>query len=887
MRLSLSSGAPAPRLHRWLLALYPKSFRNEYGREMQRVFHRRLRDARGPLAAAGIWAGEVADTVQNAIRAHLDILRQDLRYSLRSLRRAPGFFAAAVIVTALGIGATTAAFTLTDHILLRPLPYPDAERLVKIWESNPNRNPGLRGLAGTNDVAPANFRDWKALSTSFEEMGAYTFVSSNLVGRGDAERLSGVNIVPAALRAIGVSPIQGRLFDDAEDAEGAPCSVVVSSEFKRRKFGDGTHALGEKLVLDEEPCTITGVMPQGFVFPTRDVAFWRPARFSAASYGQRNNNYLRVVARLKTGVSVAQASADLARISAQLEKQYPAENESVSTAVVTLRDEISQGTRTMIYAVAAASACLLLIACTNLASLFLARATARSRELAVRTALGAGSERLVRQLLTDTVVIAVAGSALGILIAVVAVPVAARLVPTSLPIGEAPQADWRMLLIAAAGSLLTVLVCGVAPAIRATRQASAGALRDGARSGTSRRTERIRSILVTAQVAASVALLVCTGLVLRALWRVEAIDPGFRTNNVVTMRVNLAWPTYAPNAKRVALYRRVLDDVAVIPNVAQAAFVSALPLTMRGGVWPVYFPGQPMVPGKQAQSCLVRMITPKYFDVMGVPLIGGRTFDDRDNLKAELTAIVSQTFGDRMWPGQSPIGRRFTMLEIERTIVGVVGEVRIRGIERTNEAQVYLPALQHPDNVWGNYASRDLAVKTRRELSGREMAALAASVRDLVARADANVPVSDVRPLAEIVHGDFAFRSVQASVLRAFAAVAVVLASVGLHGLLAFMVSARTREIGVRIALGAPRGDILSMVLGRGLRLACIGSAVGLGVGYLAGWSFRAVLAGVEPTDVVALGGAITVAVVMTLAGSFWPALRAARTDPVTATRAE
>ena len=877
------------RLHRWLLALYPKSFRNEYGEEMRRVFRRRLRDAGGPLSVAGIWTDEVADTVRNAARAHVDILRQDLRYSLRSLRRTPGFFAAAVIVTALGIGATTAAFTLTDHILLRPLPYPGADRIVKIWESNPNRNPGLRGLGGTNDVAPANFRDWKTLSTSFEEMGAYAFMSANLVGRGDAERLSGVDIVPAAMRAVGVPPAEGRLLDDAEDAEGAPCNVLVSTEFRRRKFGESADVLGEKLVLDEEPCTIAGVMPRGFVFPTREIAFWRAARFSAATYGQRNNNYLRVVARLKAGVSATQASADLARISAQLERQYPAENKSVSTAVVTLRDEISQGTRTMIYAVAAASACLLLIACTNLASLFLARATARSRELAVRMALGAGSERLIRQLLTDTIVIAVAGSALGVLIAVGAVPLAARLVPTSLPIGEAPQADWRMLFIAAAGSLLTVLACGVAPAIRATRQTGSGvgSLRDGARSGTSRRTERVRSILVTAQVAASVALLVCTGLLLRALWRVEEIDPGFRTDNVVTMRVNLAWPTYAPNAKRVALYRRLLDDVAVVPNVAEAAFVSALPLTMRGGVWPVYYPGQPAIPGRQAQSCLVRIITPKYFGVMGIPLIAGRTFDDRDNLQGELVAVVSQTFGEKMWPGQSPVGRRFTMLEIERTVVGVVGEVRIRGVERTNEAQVYLHAPQHPDNVWSNYASRDLAVKTTRALGGREMGALTAALREVVARADPNVPISDVRPLAAIVQGDFAFRSVQANVLRAFAMVAVVLASVGLHGLLAFMVSARTREIGVRIALGAPRGDILSMVLGRGLRLAGIGGAVGLGAGYLTGASFRSVLAGVEPADLTALGGAMAVAVAMTLAGSFWPAMRAARTDPITATRAE
>lgn len=876
------------RLHRWLLRVYPKSFRNEYGSELQAVFRRRLRDADGVIARLGVWTSEIFDVVFNAARVHFDILKQDLRYSWRSLRRSPAFFSAAILVTALGIGATTAAFTITDHVLFRPLPYPNADRLMKLWEASPNWVAGTPGLGGTNDPSPGNARDWRRLSTSFEEMGSYTFVSANLIGRGDPERLAGVNIEPVALRVMGVAPAIGRWLEPADDVEGAPCSVLISDDLRRRKFAEGANVAGEKILLDGEPCVVVGVMPRGYLFPTRETAFWRPIRLGAQQLEQRNNNYLRVVGRLKPGVTVAQAAADLKRIGAQLEQQYPDENKDVSVAVIPMRDEVGPGTRSMIYAVAGASVCLLLIACTNLASLFLARAGTRSREFAVRTALGAGSERLVRQLLTDTVIIAVAGAAIGVAIAIGAVPLAARLVPTTLPVGDIPPADWRMLAVAAVGTLLTVLTCGIAPAIRASRQTSASGLRDsGARTGASKRTERLRGVLVVAQVAASVALLVCTGLLLRALWRVEAIDPGFRTENVVTMRVNLAWPAYAPNTARVTFYRRVLEDVQKLPNVAQAAFVSALPLTMRGGVWAVYHPGQPPIPGRNAQAALVRFVTPQYFDVLGIPQIDGRTFDDRDHLKGELVAIVSRNFADRMWKGQSPIGRRFTMLEIERTIVGVVGEVRIRGIERTNEAQVYLPVQQHPDNVWGNYAGRDLAVKTARDLSGREMGALTASIRELVAKADPLLPISDVRPLSAVVESDYAFRTIQADVLRAFAVVAVILAGVGLHGLLAFMVAARTREIGVRIALGAARRDILSMVIGRGLRLALFGAVVGLGAGYFAGASFRTVLAGVEPTDFGAITGAIAVAVLMTLAGSLWPALRAARTDPITATRAD
>jgi predicted permease len=875
------------RLHRALLRLYPKSFRNEYGSELTRVFREHRQRATGVGAVLGLWIGEIADVLASAPRVHADILRQDLRFSFRSLRRTPGFFAAAVVVTALGIGATTAAFTLTDHILLRPLPYPNADRIVKIWEASPKRPVGINGIGGTNDVAPANYYDWAVLSSSFDAIGAYTPISANLTGLGDPERLSGVAIAPGALRAVGVKPASGRAFEDADDKEGAPCTVLVSHTFTQRKFPPGAAVIGEKLLLDDQPCPIVGIMPPGFAFPMRDVAFWRPIRLDSRSLEQRNNNYLRVVALLKPGVTLQQASAELARISAQLERQYPNENKDTGAALIPLRNEVSDGTRTMIYAVAGASLCLLLIACTNLASLLLTRATARGRELAVRTALGAGSERLVRQLLTDTFLIAVAGAALGIGLAVVSVPVAARLVPTTLPVGEIPPANARMLLIAAFGTLLTVMACGVAPAIRATRQASAGALRDGARTGTSRRTERVRAALVIAQVAASVALLVCTGLLLRALWRIQAIDPGFKTDNVLTMRVNLAWPKYSPSIARTAFHHRVLEGVEALPEVAGAAFVSSLPLTMRGGLWGVYHPGVPQVAGSETQFSLVRFVTPKYFDVMGIPLIGGRTFDSRDVLNGELVAVVSHKFGDKMWPGQSPLGRRFSMLDIERTIVGVVGEIRIRGIERSNEPQVYMSTVQHPDQVWGAYAGRDLAVKTTRELGGREMGELASAIRQIVLKTDASVPISDVRPLSAIVESDYAFRTAQAGVLRAFAIVAVVLAAVGLHGLLAFTVSARTREIGVRIALGAARRDILGMVLGRGLRLALAGGLVGIGAGYLTGSSFRAVLAGVEPTDAAAFGLALAVAIVMTLAGSLWPALRASRTDPMTATRAE
>ena len=464
-------------------------------------------------------------------------------------------------------------------------------------------------------------------------------------------------------------------------------------------------------------------------------------------------------------------------------------------------------------------------------------------------------------------------------LALFAVPFAARLVPTSLPIAEMPAADWRMLTIAGVATLVTGFVCGVLPAIRASRRADASALRDGSRAGASRRTERIRSGLVILQVTASVALLVCAGLLLRALWRVQHTDPGFKTDGVLTMRLNLPWGKYGPQASRVQFYDRVIDEVEALPGVARAAFVSDLPLTRRGGIWGVYLPGQPLDVGAEAQMALVRFVTPGYFEVMGIPQGAGRTFDDRDGLNGEQSAIVSETFGQRIWPEPGLVGRQFVLMNTARTIVGVVGEIKVRGLEGQSEPQLYLPYAQQADNNFMGYTPKDLAVRVSATGLVNE-ASLTSSIRAIVAKADPQLPISDVRPLSAVVDNDTAPRTVQARVLGAFAAVACVLAAVGLHGLLAFVVSTRTREIGVRVALGAQRRTILTMVLWRGLRLAAIGAAAGIAAAYAAARLVQSILAGIDPADTVTIASAVGIAVAMTLAGSFFPALGAARTDP-------
>lgn len=873
-------------MHRLLLRLYPKSFRNEYGEELRRVFERRRRDAGGPLGRAGLWVEEIADTVITAARVHLDILGQDLRHSARMLRRTPGFALTTILVTALGVGATTAAFTLTDHVLLRPLPFPEPDRLVKIWQGAANRAANLRGLQGTNDVGPSNYRDWKAMSSSFEVMGAYALASSNLISSGEPERLDGALTTTDAMVALGVPPARGRAFVAADDLPGAPGTVLISDAFWRRKFAADPNAIGRSIILDNESCLIIGVMPATFEFPSRTVAFWRPIRFAATAFDDRSDTYLRVIARLKPGVSRQQASADLSVASAKLAAMYPKDNEGIGAVVIGLRDEINDQSRQLLFAMAGASACVLLIACTNLASLLIARATARGRELAVRTAMGAGRERLVRQMLTESLMIALTGGAAGFALAIAAVPMAVRLVPTALPIAEVPATDLRMLLSAAVITLSTGVGFGVLPAFRAVRQASAQGLRDGARAGASRRTERARAALVVAQVSASIVLLVCAGLLIRALLNVQRTDPGFRTDGVLTMRTQLPWDKYTLQATRVQFYRNVIEDVKALPGVTNAAFISFLPFTMRGGIWPVELPGRPPSTPTGGDAASARFATPEYFAVMSIPLKRGRLLNESDTLQSQFTAVVSEAFARDYLPGQDPLGKHFKFGPGgERTIVGVVGDVRVRGLERASEPQVYMAYQQQRDNTTMNYMPKDLVVRVSQ--SGPQTAALLPAIRAAIAKADPQQPVSDVRPLAAIVEGETAARAVQVRVLGAFAATACLLAAIGLHGLLAFVVSARTREFGVRLALGAEPRDILAMVGRRGAMLAIIGIVIGLGFAYLAGRSMQALLVGLGPTDLPTLAISVGIAMAMTLAGSLLPAIRAARIAPTEALRAD
>ena len=860
------------RLYNLLLHLYPAAFRNEYGEEMRAIFARRVRQVRGPLAALALWTSTVFEVVVNALAVHWDILRQDLRYTARTLARTPGFTLTAILVVALGVGANTAVFTVTDFVLIRPLPFPQPERLVKLWE----RLPGYTEM----ELAPASYRDWKRMSHSFVAMGAYVPNSVNLVGQGDPERLESAAVSADLFGLLGIQPMAGRLFTADDDRSGAPGTVLLSYGLWQAVFGGDIGVMGRKVILDGAPYTVIGVMPRDFHFPHRTVDLWTPLQFQNDAFADRNDNYLDVVGKLRRGVSVEQARAEMAVITAQLERQYPKEMARHGATVNRLRDEVSERSRMLLVALAGAAICVLLIACANLANLLLARGLARQKELAVRAALGAGRERMVRQLVTESLVLAVIGGVPGVLGAVGSIPLLAKLVPTSLPIAQAPAIDWRVLTLAALLTVFTGIAFGVIPALRSGGGIDLSGLRDGVRAGGGRK-ERLRSALVIAEVMASVVLLVTSGLLMRALWRLQSTDPGFRAEGAFTLRTWLPMPKYEKSAVREAFYTQVLSAVRQLPGVSNAAYISFLPLAMGGGVWPVSLDRE-VLDRAASNSASLRFVTPGFFATMGIPLHLGRDVSETDSADRQFVAVVSQSFVRRYWPNENPLGRHFNFGNHDRTVVGVVGDVLVRGLERTSEPQVYLSYKQSESVSDGFYGPKDLVVR-----SSANAGLLMPAIRRIVRSGDREQPISDIRTMGEIVEDNTASRALQLRILGAFAAVAILLAGIGIHGVLSFAVSQRLHEIGVRIALGASSSDVLRMVLRQGVALAAAGVALGAILAYVAGREMEALLAGVQPGDAFTFLTAMGLCALMTLLGSLVPAARAVRVDPIAVIRSE
>ncbi|HEY7302965.1 MAG TPA: ABC transporter permease [Bryobacteraceae bacterium] len=861
-------------LYRLLLFLYPSGFRVQYSEELCSLFAHRLRETAGPLSVALLWFETLIDVLLTALQTHWDILRQDIVYTQRALKRSPGFALTAITVAALGVGATTAAYTITDHALLRPLPFPESDRLVKLWEDLPSYH--------QLEPSPPNYRDWKQMSKSFSAMAAFRGLSVAMLGAGEPQQMEGASVTSDLFPMLGAHAMFGRIFTPADDRAGAPGTVLLSYSLWKQKFASDPNILGRRLLLDGEPYVVIGVMDKTFGYPRPNVELWTPMRFANSDFADRNNYYLRVVAKLRPGVSIEQARSEMRIISERLKRQYPKENAHVGVTINPLRDEISSRSRLMLFALLGASFCVLLIACTNLANLLLARALERRKEVALRKALGAGRERLVRQLLTESLILALCGGLLGVLFAAAAVPLLSRLIPSALPVAEMPAVDSRVLLFALGVTVLTSVCFGVIPAARAANGAIVSGLQEGGRQGVGGRKEHLRAALVTAEIAISLVLLVSSGLLIRALWQLEQTNPGFRADHVLTLRTTLPMPKYEPTNRRVAFYTRVLSQVRVLPGVLSAGYTSFLPITFGGGIFPVTLPGQPENVDDAFQQASLRFITPGYLSAMGVSLLRGRDISESDTATAQFVAVVSESFVKQYWPNQNPLGRHFDFGFATRTVVGIAGNVRVRGVERVSEPQVYLSYKQVPDGwiIW--YAPKDLAIR----FSGPGDTLLP-SIRRIIGQADPEQPISDVQSLTQIVAEDTAPRLIQLRVLGGFTLIAILLAGIGIHGLLSFMVSNRSQEIGVRIAVGAQSKDILTMIFRESLLLAGAGAAAGIVLAYCSARVLESLLAGVSPADPQTYAAGLSVAALTSFAGSLWPAFRALRVDPMTAIRAE
>lgn len=857
--------------YRLLLRLYPASFRVSYGDELLRAFEDDIRD-RGALRA--LFAA-LADVVPNAFLTHWELLRLDTSYTLRSLRRAPTFALTVVLVTAIGVGANVATFTVADHVLLRPLPFPDPDAIVRVCEG-PRQGGGWGCM---NELSPANHRDVAERVTAFSSFGTFTGTSVNVVGVGDPVRVTGAAFSPEVWRVLGIGPLFGRVTADGD--RNGPAVTVLSHALWRERFGGAQDIVGRSVSLNGVPHVVVGVMPAHFIFPARETQLWTPLRVPSEDFLSRNNTYLQSVARLKPDVSFEQARTELSAIFDALAREYPATNAETGFSFFRQRDQMSPRYRLILLALGGASLALLLLTMANLGSLHLIRLAAREREIAVRAALGAGRERLVRQLMTESLLLAAAGGAVGLAVAVAVVPFLSHLVPSTLPMAAAPTIDSRVLLLAGAIATAVGLGVGLVTAMRAGRRDLFGALRCGTGGGARR--QRIRHLLVGVEVAVSVVLLATSGFLVRAVWNVQRVAPGFVADGALTLRTALSDARYADPATYSRFIQDVLGEVRALPGVEAAGYTSGLPMVMTGGITSITKEGEPERLDRSG-GVSWRIVTPGYFAALGTERLSGRDFEITDDTTRPLAAVVSASFAERYWPGTDPLGERFIMRGQTRTIVGVVSDVRVRGLERTSEPQMFVPSSQLPPGSGDFYLPKDLVV---RSAAGGDAMSLVPSVRAIIRRLDPAQPISEVRTLREVVDQQSAERTAQARVLAALAIVALLLTAVGIHGLLAFSVEQRTREIGLRLALGAAPRRVAALVVGEAARLALLGGVPGLLLAFAAVRSMRTMLFGLEPADPAMLGGAAVIVVVVAIAGALAPAARAVRVSPMEAMRSE
>jgi putative ABC transport system permease protein len=832
------------------------------GRELQRVERRAQSE---PVALGKEKANLLGD------------FWQDLRYGLRMLVKNPGFTIVAVAALALGIGANTAIFSVVNSVLLQPLPFKDPNQLVMLWEDATHLG------FPKNTPSPANFLDWQRQNSVFAGMAAMAPRSFNLTGSGEPERLDGRRVSANLFQLLGVQPQLGRAFRPEEDAPGSRV-VILSNGLWQRRFGGDRQIIGRAINLSGESYTVIGVMPTAMELPRMTDwhdQLWVTPAFPAEEATSRGSHYLQVIARMKPGVTLPQAQAEMKTIAARLARQYPEDNLRIGATVNPLREEYVGEIRPALLILLGAVAFVLLIACANVANLLLARAAVRQKEISLRLALGATRSRLVRQFLTESLLLAAGGCAFGLLLAGLGLDLLKNFIPATIALSEGIAIDGKVLAFTAFVGMVTGVAFGLAPAAQASRFDLNENLKEGGRDGSAGYgTNRLRSLLVIGEVAISFLLLIGAGLLINSFIHLRNLDPGFNPDHLLTATVQLSETKYPTKEKRAAFFQEVVRRVRAFPGVQSVGVGNNLPFTYDGDSMPIGVEGRRDPPPDERLDVVLRVVGPGYFKTMQIPLVKGRDFTEDDRDDDARVVVISEKTAARYWPGQDPVGKRLRPGSLSsdspwRTVIGVVKDVRQNDFIAAPKPQMYMSYHQVRD-----FPPNALVIRTQvAPLS------LAGSVRDAIWSVDKDQPVSEIRTMSDIVSQAVARQRFSMLLLGLFAGLALLLAAVGIYGVMSYTVAQRTHEIGIRMALGAQRGDVLKLALGQGLRLVTFGVLIGLAAAFVLTRVMTSLLFGVSPTDSMTF---ITISVVlMSVAAlaSYIPALRATRVDPMLALR--
>jgi putative ABC transport system permease protein len=817
--------------------------------------------------------------------SHVEHLFQDIRYGLRMLAKNPGFTTVAALTLALGIGANTAIFSVVSAVMLRPLPYEDPDRLVTLWERKAEvgdeRNP----------PSAANIVDWRAGSRSFEGIALYNGHGQfNLSGNESPERVAGASISANLFEVLKLAPRLGNAFTAQQDQPGRNQVVILSDGLWRRRYRQDPGVVGKTITINGSSFDVVGVMPPGFQFPgdtgtilgnyfDPPAELWVPLGLPSREWNKRSDHYLEAIARLKPGVRLDEARAEMNAIERHILVQYPREYVGSEVSLIPLHAQIAGPVRPVLLVLWGAVALVLLIACANVANLLLARAASRQREVAIRMAVGATRSRLILQFLTESILLAMLGGALGLLASSWGVSVLRSALPQSFPRAQAIEVDGSVLAFTFFVAVLTGLLFGIAPTFGMSRLALAGWIKSGERGTTEDRgSHRVRDILVVCEMALALLLTIGAVLMIRSLARLEHVDPGFDRDHILTMELSLPAARYSALDQRGAFMQRVMDQMRALPGVLAVSATSQIPLSGDNMAYSVEVEGRPRTPGTFPGADM-RIVTPDYFRAMGIQLVKGRTFSDRDGPGAQHVLLINARMARKSFPNEDPIGRRLTlgMGDFQGEIVGVVDDVKHVGLDAPTNEEVYMPYAQAP--FWPNMS---LILRTL-----TDPLELAVPARTAVLNTDPIQPASKVRTMDQVLNGSISQPRFRAGLLGVFSLLAVLLAGIGVYGVIAYSVSQRAHEIGIRMALGAKSGSVLNLVLIRGMKLAAMGLSAGLAASLVVTRVVQRMLFGIGPTDPLTLTSATVLLAAVALAATYVPARRAARVDPMVVLRHE